>query len=88
MGLVMGLNESITQAAPGVGIVLGGLIAALTGPRVALAVAGAGSLAITGVVWVVLRPRGAPHSDAVDGPPDSDPPGMLTAAVSNHQTLA
>ncbi len=88
MGLVMGLNESITQAAPGVGIVLGGLIAALTGPRVALAVAGAGSLAITGAVWVVLRPRVVDHSDAVDEPPDSDSPSTLTAAVSNHETLA
>jgi MFS family permease len=88
MARVMGLNEAITQAAPGVGIVLGGLIAALTGPRVAFAVAGAGSLAITGVVWVVLRPRAAVRGESGDGPPDSEASGTLTAAVSNHQTLA
>jgi predicted MFS family arabinose efflux permease len=88
MALVMGLNESITQAAPGVGIVLGGLIAALTGPRVAFAVAGAGSLAIMGIAWVVLRPRAAGRSEPGGGPRDSDPPGSLTSTVPNHQTLA
>jgi len=68
--------------------VLGGVIAAVTGPRVAFAVAGAGSLAIMGVVWVVLRPRVVVSSDPGEGPHDSDPPGTLTADVSNHQTLA
>ena len=88
MALVMSLNESITQAAPGVGIVLGGLIAALTGPRVAFAVAGAGSLAITALVWVVLAPRAlvpaeagaglpgeAPRADAIPADTADAPPG-------------
>ena len=42
MALIMSLNESMFQAMPGAGIVLGGAITALAGPRVALAVAGGG----------------------------------------------
>jgi MFS family permease len=56
MGLMMGLNESLAQAMPGVGIVLGGGLAALASPRVALAVAGCGGLAVAIVTWIVLRP--------------------------------
>ena len=44
MAMMMSLNESMFQAVPGVGIVLGGALAALAGPRVALAVAGVGAL--------------------------------------------
>jgi hypothetical protein len=57
MALVMSLNESLNQAAPGGGILLGGVIAALAGPRLALGVAGAGSLVVTAAIWVVLGPR-------------------------------
>ena len=37
MAMMMSLNESIFQAVPGVGILLGGALAALAGPRAALA---------------------------------------------------
>ncbi len=56
MNVMMSLNESIAQAVPGIGFVLGGLLATLTDPRVALAVAAAGSLAYAVAVWLVLRP--------------------------------
>jgi predicted MFS family arabinose efflux permease len=56
MTLTMSLNESLAQAAPGVGIALGGTIAALAGARVALAVAGLGALAVTAAAWIVLGP--------------------------------
>jgi MFS family permease len=56
MALMMGLQESLAQATPGIGIVVGGALTALAGARAALAVAGAGALAITAVTWVVLRP--------------------------------
>jgi predicted MFS family arabinose efflux permease len=56
MTLVMGLNESISQAAPGVGILIGGVVTALAGPRVALAVAAAGALGIALLTVIVLRP--------------------------------
>jgi len=54
MALIMSLQESIYQSVPGAGMLLGGTITALGSPRTALAVAGAGSLAITGLVWVAL----------------------------------
>ena len=56
MALIMSLLESIKLAVPGIGIVLGGAIAALAGPRAALAVAGAGALAVMVAAWVVLSP--------------------------------
>ena len=57
MALIMSLNESIAQAVPGVGILLGGAIAGLAGPRAALATAGGGALAVMVAVWIVLRSR-------------------------------
>jgi MFS family permease len=56
MGMMMGLNESVAQGAPGVGILIGGLLAATAGPRVALAVAGVGAGVVAIASWVVLRP--------------------------------
>jgi len=55
MAMIMSLNESVFQIVPGAGIVIGGAIAALTGPRVALAVAAAGALAVAGGAWLALR---------------------------------
>jgi MFS family permease len=55
MAIVVGLNESIAQATPGLGILLGGAIAAVADPRIALAVAAAGSLAFTAAAWVAPR---------------------------------
>jgi predicted MFS family arabinose efflux permease len=46
MALILGLNESIFVAFPGVGILLGGAITEIAGPRPALAAGAAGSLAI------------------------------------------
>ena len=51
MALILSLNESIFQAIPGVGIVLGGAIAELAGARVGLAVASGGALVVALVVW-------------------------------------
>jgi MFS family permease len=56
MALVMALNESIFQAAPGGGIVIGGAVAALAGPRVALGTAAAGSAAMAISAWLILAP--------------------------------
>jgi MFS transporter len=63
MALMMSFNEALFQSVPGAGIVIGGAITALGSPRAALAVAGAGSLAITAAAWFTLdslrttRPR-------------------------------
>ncbi len=59
MAMVMSFSDSLYPIVTGVGIVTGGGIAALAGPRAALATAGCGALAVTVVVWVVLRPRAA-----------------------------
>jgi MFS family permease len=56
MALMMSFNESMLVLIPGLGILLGGAIAALAGPRAALAIGGAGSLVVTAAIWVVLRP--------------------------------
>lgn len=56
MSLMMSFNESLFQAVPGAGILLGGLLAAVVGPRAALVVGGVGALAMTVATWVVLRP--------------------------------
>jgi predicted MFS family arabinose efflux permease len=55
MAMILSLNESLFQAIPGAGIALGGLITALAGARVALAVGAAGSLVIAGIMWLRLR---------------------------------
>lgn len=56
MALMMSFNESMFQLVPGVGILLGGAVASIAGPRTTLALGAAGSLVVTAVVWIVLRP--------------------------------
>ena len=56
MALLMSLNESIYQAVPGLGIIVGGAIAAAAGPRPALAVASIGCIATSFGSWLTLRP--------------------------------
>jgi MFS family permease len=56
MAMMMSFNESMLEALPGVGIVVGGALAALASARFALALAGGGGLLIAGVVWLALRP--------------------------------
>lgn len=59
MAIIMSLNESLFQAVPGAGILLGGALTALAGTRVALAVAGAGATVIA--AWAALwLPRRSP----------------------------
>jgi predicted MFS family arabinose efflux permease len=62
MALMMSLNEFNFQAVPGLGILLGGAIAALAGSRVALAVGGGASLAVAVAVWFALRGAGVRES--------------------------
>lgn len=71
MAMMMSLTESIHQAVPGAGIVVGGALASTTSPRVALAVAGIGSLVVTAAAWILLTPRGVLSSppDDTDGSP-------------------
>jgi predicted MFS family arabinose efflux permease len=72
MARIMGLNESLAQATPGLGILLGGAIAALSGPRIALGVAAAGSFAFTVAAWLALG-RPAFHEPPPRGPEPARP---------------
>jgi hypothetical protein len=56
MALMMSFNESMALVVPGAGILLGGGITALAGPRPALAAAAAGSLLVAMLSWLALRP--------------------------------
>jgi predicted MFS family arabinose efflux permease len=77
MALMMSLNESLFQSVPGAGILLGGAITALGSPRTALAVAGAGSLAVTLAAWFALAPlsRATPRATGL-GPLGSTSAGL------------
>jgi len=66
MALMMSFNEALFQSVPGVGILIGGAITALGSPRAALAVAGAGSLAITAAARFAL------DSPTITRPPSPD----------------
>ncbi len=69
MALIMSFNDSMSKAVPGLGIVAGGVIATLAGPRAALAVGAAGSLAIAAASWAVLRPHPVVLRPAAEPPP-------------------
>jgi MFS family permease len=82
MALVISLNESLSQAAPGVGILLGGALAQVVNARFAFGVAGAGSLVIMVGVSILLRPGAGVLGT---GPPsDSSPVAPLTFAAQQR----
>ena len=83
MALMMSLNESMCQSVPGAGILLGAAITALGSPRTALAVAGAGSLVVTGVAWFALTGL---HMTGSPLPGHSGP--ATAAPVTNGDTSA
>ena len=66
MALMMSLNDSLFQASPGPGILLGGAIAALAGPRAAFAGGGVGALAIAALAPIVMRATKDAPSTAAD----------------------
>jgi MFS family permease len=68
MPLVMSFNESLGQAVPGAGILVGGLVAELFGPRPALAAGGVGALVLTVAAWIVLRPTVRLTRPHIEGP--------------------
>jgi MFS family permease len=82
MALVISLNESLSQAAPGVGILLGGALAQVVSARFAFAVAGVGSLVIMAAVSVLLRP-GAGIIE-VGASSELAPVGPLTVAAQQQ----
>jgi MFS family permease len=68
MALVLSFSESLNEAAPGIGIVLGGAIAALTNSRVALAVGAGGAVLVAMTAWAILTPQGGYGAAAAESP--------------------
>jgi predicted MFS family arabinose efflux permease len=86
MALTMSLNQSISQLAPGLGIVLGGVIATLASARVALAVAGAGSLLFAATVAFALRPAVMRSTEPPVAPSGTERIEDTPAAPASGQT--
>lgn len=68
MALVVSLNDSVSEIAPGAGILLGGVITALASTRIAFGVAAAGSLAFAAAVPALLRSPPGGRSEPAAGP--------------------
>lgn len=87
MAMIMSLNQSISQLAPGLGILLGGVIASLASARAALGVAAAGALLFAAAAAIALRPAVVapvepPPPDAARAAPDAS-----TAPSSGHTSV-
>jgi Transmembrane secretion effector len=80
---VLALLGSIASAMPGVGFVLGGAAAALAGPRLAFAIAGAGVLAVLALATIALR-----RVDITIPPADSSANGTPGEATEPATSLA
>jgi MFS family permease len=78
MALIMSFNESLFEALPGAGILLGGAITALSNPRVSLVVGAAGAVAVAAAAWLALEPapgpldRRKPARDERAGPDEAE----------------
>ena len=86
MALILSFNESLAECMPGIGILLGGALAALATPRIAFATAGIGALAITAAIWIVLAP-GAARSAAPLEPSPREPAGRRRTEPSTAPPL-
>jgi MFS family permease len=76
MALILSLNQSMFQALPGLGIIIGGALMTLASTRVALAVGAGGSFAMALVMWLrlsILGPLANVESE-VAGRTDRDEP--------------
>lgn len=56
MARILSFSESLNEAMPGIGIVLGGALATLANARTALAVGGAGALVVASAAWALISP--------------------------------
>ncbi|HEX8975707.1 MAG TPA: MFS transporter [Solirubrobacteraceae bacterium] len=94
MAIVTSLNESISQLAPGVGILLGGALAAVASPRLALGVAAVGTLTYAALASVVLRPArlgeppAAVRADGGNGVPPDTTAAIVPIPLERDETLA
>jgi MFS family permease len=88
MAMMMSLFEAVFQSVPGAGMLIGGGLTALGSPRTALAVAGAGSLAVTVAAWFALSGLGSrlqPQGESAGGPQRAGGGGPQTDAMRESQ---
>jgi MFS family permease len=88
MAMMMSLYEALFQSVPGAGMLIGGGITALGSPRTALAVAGAGSLAVTVAAWFALTGLGkrlTPHAAGAAATPADGAQGPHGETVREPQ---
>jgi MFS family permease len=88
MAMMMSLYEAVFQSVPGAGMLIGGGLTALGDPRMALAVAGAGSFAVTVAAWFGLTGLGQrQHSqeEAGSGPLADGAGGPASDAMRDTQ---
>jgi MFS family permease len=81
MAMILSLNESMFLAVPGIGILLGGAIAAVAGARVAFAVGAAGSLVVALLMWLRLAAVGRDPGLTLPDPQTAIPDPALTGAA-------
>jgi MFS family permease len=87
MAVVTSLSESGAQSAPGAGIVIGGLLAAVGSARLALVVGGISSLIYAVIAWRALSPTVLPPAPEPDGTHNGEPP-ISRHPVEARETLA
>jgi hypothetical protein len=88
MAMMMSLYEAVFQSVPGAGMLIGGALTALGSPRTALAVAGAGSFAVTVAAWFGLTGLGSrlhSEAEAVPGPVADGGGGAATDTLRETQ---
>jgi Major Facilitator Superfamily len=91
MALVTTLLQSIRQISPGLGILLGGVLAAAGSSRVAFGVAAAGCLLVAGAAFVLMSPKwmGAgivEPEDPLPTDPDSPIPDAVPGVAAHEET--
>jgi predicted MFS family arabinose efflux permease len=85
MAVIMSLNEAIANVAPGLGILIGGVITALTSPRIGLATAGVGSLAFAVLALLSLRSAGISSGRGMPDPEGSE--GTTAPPLASSERL-
>jgi MFS family permease len=77
---VISVLESVSSAMPGVGFLLGGLIATVVDARAAFAVAGVGAV-LTALVAAPLLGRHWPEQSATDGQPETSDDEVMVELI-------
>jgi MFS family permease len=76
MALIMSLSEMVSTLAPGLGILLGGVITALTTARVGLGAAAAGSLLFAAYTVIAMRPEHPEEPEQPEQPKQPEPSAL------------